>query len=86
MKNPGLKTLLSFLSQVRSRAPVNFTALCEGDWKGYGMVTRYLRFCLEHGLICVIAERRGRGRYPSRGYDFSERGRRLLKIFEEFND
>jgi hypothetical protein len=47
------------------------------------MVSRYLRFCLEHGLIRVVAVRKGRGRYPSRDYDLSERGRRLLGIFEE---
>jgi DNA-binding HxlR family transcriptional regulator len=47
------------------------------------MVSRYLKFCLEQGLIRVVAERRGRGCYPSRDYDLSERGRRLLEIFEE---
>jgi DNA-binding PadR family transcriptional regulator len=82
VENPGLRTLLSFLNRVGSRAPANFTALCKGGWRGYGMVSRYLRFCLEHGLIRVVAERRGRGRYPSKDYDLSERGRRLLEIFE----
>ncbi len=47
------------------------------------MVYRYLRFCLEHGLIHVVVEKRGRGRYHSKDYDLSERGRRLLEIFEE---
>jgi len=47
------------------------------------MVSRYLKFCLEQGLIRVVAERKGRGYYPSRDYDLSERGRRLLEIFEE---
>ena len=83
VENPGLRTLLSFLNRVGSRAPANFTALCEGGWRGYGMVSRYLRFSLKYGLIRVVAERRGRGRYPSRDYDLSERGRRLLEIFEE---
>ena len=45
-------------------------------------MSRYLRFCLEQGLIRVVAVRKGRERYPSRDYDLSER-RRLLGIFEE---
>ena len=82
VENPGLRTLLSFLNRVGSRALANFTALCEGGWRGYGIMSRYLRFCLEQGLIRVVAERRETERYPSRDYDLSER-RRLLGIFEE---
>jgi len=83
VENPGLRTLLSFLNRVGSMAPANFTAPCEGGWRGYGMVSQYLRFCLEQGLIRVVAEKRGRGHYSSRDYDLSERGRRLLEVFEE---
>ncbi len=83
MENPGLKTLLSFLGQVRRSASATFTKLCEGRRRGYGMVSRYIRFCLRSGLIRVVSERRTRGRYPSRAYDLSERGAQLLRIFEE---
>jgi DNA-binding PadR family transcriptional regulator len=83
VENPRLRTLLSFLNRVGSMAPANFTALCEGGWRGYGMVSQYLRFCLEQRLIRVVAERRETERYPSRDYDLSEKGWRLLKIFEE---
>ena len=44
MENPGLKTLLSFLSQVRRNAPATFSKLCEERRRGYGMVNRYIRF------------------------------------------
>ena len=47
------------------------------------MVSRYLKFCLEHGLIRVVAKRRGRERYHFKDYDLSEKRRQLLEIFEE---
>ena len=42
MENPGLKTLITFLSQVQRNAPANFNALSEERRKGYGMVSRYI--------------------------------------------
>ena len=83
MENPGLRTLTSFLDQVRRNAPATFTKLCEERRRGYGMVSRYIRYCLSRGLIRVVSERRTRGRYPSRTYDLSDRGARLLKILAE---
>lgn len=83
MFNPGLRTLIHFLGDVGDREPVNFSGLCLGGKRGYGMVGRYLKFCLAATLIDVVAVRKGRGRYPSRDYALSERGRRLLKLFEE---
>jgi hypothetical protein len=47
------------------------------------MVGRYLKFCMVARLIDVVAVRKGRGRYPSRDYALSERGRRLLELFRE---
>lgn len=82
MENPGLRTLIIFLGQVQRNEPVNFSTLSEERSRGYGMVSRYLRFCLDHGLIRVVSERRTRGRYPSRTYALSERGAHLLAIFE----
>ena len=84
MENPGLKTLISFLSQINRNAPVNFSTLCEERRKGYGMVSRYLRYCLDQQLILIVSERRTRGRYPSKEYSLSDKGSDLLTIFQEF--
>jgi hypothetical protein len=83
MENPGLRTLISFLEQVQRNAPVNFSTLCEERRRGYGMVTRYIRFCLGRDLIHVVSEKKTRGRYTSKEYALSERGIRLLQVFEE---
>jgi len=83
MENPGLRTLISFLNQVRKQAPVNFSGLARGRRRGYGMVNRYLRYCMGKDLIIIVSERRTRGRYPSKTYALSERGSRLLAIFDE---
>ena len=83
MENPGLRTLISFLNQVRNQAPVNFSGLARGRRRGYGMVNRYLRYCIGKDLIRIVSERRTRGRYPSKTYALSERGFRLLAIFDE---
>jgi hypothetical protein len=45
MENPDLRTLISFLNQVKKQAPVNFSGLARGRRRGYGMVNRYLRYC-----------------------------------------
>ncbi len=83
MENPGLRTLISFLNQVRRQAPVNFSGLAGGRRRGYGMVNKYLRYCIGKDLIRIVSERRTRGRYPSKTYALSERGSRLLDIFDE---
>ena len=85
MENPGLRTLISFLNQVKKQAPVNFSGLARGRRRGYGMVNRYLRYCMGKDLIRIVSERRTRGRYPSKTYALSERGSRLLDIFDEEN-
>jgi len=83
MENPGLRTLISFLNQIKTQAPVNFSGLARGQRRGYGMVSRYLRYCLGKDLICIVSEFRTRGRYPSKTYALSERGSQLLAIFDE---
>jgi hypothetical protein len=83
MENPGLKTLITFLSQVKRNAPANFTALSEERRKGYGMVSRYIRYCLGQDLIRVVSEQRTRGRYPSKRYALSEKGATFLELFKE---
>ncbi len=51
MENPGLKTLIIFLGQVQRNAPATFTALSEERRRGYGMVSRYIRYCLGQDLV-----------------------------------
>lgn len=82
MENPGLRTLIAFLDHVRQNEPVNYSILSENGHRGYGMVNRYLRFCLNQNLIRIVSVRKGRGRYPSKTYALSERGSKLLTIFE----
>jgi len=83
MGNPGLRTLTTFLRQVERNAPANFSRLCAEHGRGYGMVNRYFRYCLGKGLIRVVAERRTRGRCPSRTYELSLRGATLLSLLGE---
>ena len=77
-----MRTLVEFLRSVERVAPVNFSGLCVGGRRGYGMVRRYLRFCLDRGLIQVVEVRKGR-RYPSKLYALTGRGETLLEIFED---
>jgi len=74
MENPGLKTLITFLGQVQRNAPATFTALSEERRKGYGMVSRYIRYCLGQDLIKVVSVQKTRGRYPSKRYALSAKG------------
>ena len=81
MKNPGIRTLTSFLVTVRDAAPVNFTKLCDAKNSGYGMVSRYIKFCLRYGLILVVREVKGKGRYTSKFYNLTATGFEFLEIF-----
>jgi len=80
--NPGLKTLLSFLRLVREKAPATFTQLSKERRRAYGMVGSYIRFCLQNDLIRIVDVTHTRGPKPSKRYDLSERGSRLLVLFE----
>lgn len=82
MENPGLKTLIIFLGHVDRNAPANFTTICEERRKGYGMVSRYIKYCLGQDLIRVVSEQKTRGRYPSKKYALSEKGSQLLGMFQ----
>jgi len=83
MENPGLKTLITFLGQVQRNAPATFSTLSEERRKGYGMVSRYIRYCLGQDLIKVVSVQKTRGRYPSKRYALSAKGTQLLELFEE---
>jgi len=80
MDKPGLKTLTTFLDQIRRRAPATYSAISEERARVYGMINRYLTYCLRENLIQVHSTRRTRGRYPSKTYVLSEKGARLLDI------
>ena len=83
MENPGLKTLISFLDQVGRNEPVKFSTLCDERKRGYGMVSRYIRYCLKSELITIVSIRKTRGRYPSKEYSLSNKGNNLLGMFKE---
>jgi len=53
MESPSLRTLTNFLRQVQRKAPANFSTLCAEHNSGYGMVNRFLRYCLGRGFIAV---------------------------------
>jgi hypothetical protein len=78
MDNPGLRTLASFLEQVKRHAPATYSKLSMERGRGYRMINRYLAYCLREDLIRVSSTRRTRGRYPSKTYVLSERGAQLL--------
>ncbi len=80
MDNPGLRTLASFLEQVRRHSPATYSKISEDRNRGYGMINRYLAYCLREDLIRVASIRKPRGRYPSKTYVLSERGAQLLGI------
>ena len=82
MENPGLKTLITFLGHVDQNAPANFSTISKERRKGYGMVSRYIKYCLGQDLIRVVSEQKTRGRYPSKKYALSEKGRQLLGMFQ----
>lgn len=83
MQNPGVKTLLTFLKQVREHEPANFSTLSRERRKGYGMLRRYLDYCLEENLITIHSTIQTRGRYPSKKYAITKRGEALLDLFTE---
>ena len=83
MKNPGVQTLLTFLKQVRKHEPANFSTLSRERRKGYGMLRRYLDYCLVENLIIIHSTIRTRGRYPSKKYSITKRGEALLELFTE---
>ncbi|MCX6648571.1 MAG: hypothetical protein NTV61_04190 [Candidatus Bathyarchaeota archaeon] len=78
MDNHGLRTLTSFLGQVKRHAPATYSKLSQERGRGYGRLNRYLAYCLKEDLIRVSSTRKTRGRYPSRTYVLSERGAQLL--------
>jgi len=86
MNNPGIKTLFEFLSTIKDKTPASFSDICGARNSGYGMVSRYIKFCLEHELIEVIEERKARGRYPSKLYGLTESGSNFIEIFKRLRD
>ena len=68
------------------KLPVTFSEICDAKNSGFGMVNRYLKFCLKHELIEVIETRKARGRYPSKLYGLTESGSNYLKIFKRIKD
>jgi hypothetical protein len=67
----------------RAQVPVNSTRFARERRKGYGMVNRYLRYCMGNDLIRIVSVQKTRGRYPSKTYAPSKKGSKLLAIFDE---
>lgn len=81
MHNPGLETLLSFLDLVNKKMPATFYDLSRERRKAYGMINRYIKFCLKNGLLEISSEQRRRGPKPSKTYVLTEKGKQLLFLF-----
>jgi len=86
LRNPGVQTLLTFLKQVRKHEPANFSTLSRERRKGYGMLSRYLDYCLAENLITIHSTIQTRGRYPSKKYSITKKGEALLDLFTENTD
>lgn len=86
MNNPGLKTLLSILQQIKEKGPLTFYQLSLMRSRAYGLVSRYLKFCLKSELIEIHSQHKGRGPYLSKKYQLSPKGHQLINIFERKND
>ena len=78
--NPKLLTLLAILRRIKRSQPINFYQLAKMRDGAYLTVYRYFKFCVQHGLLDMAEYDEARG---SKKYVLSEKGRTLLRIFEE---
>ena len=81
-KQPVIDSLLKVLSSVADRGQARFIDILV-DCKSCTIATRYIRYALRKGFIKIAKEYRGRGRYPIKVYEITEKGRKLLEVFEE---
>ena len=82
MNNPGLQTLLSFLNLVNKKMPATFYDLSKERRKAYGMVNRYIKFCLKSDLLEISGQQHKRGPNISKTYVLTEKGKQLLDLFD----
>lgn len=84
MDNPGLLSVIQFLTNMREMGRANFSQITNHKGKGYGMVSRYIKFCLKFDLIKIVeVKKNSRGRYPSKVYSISEKGEIIVNMFAE---
>ena len=84
MNNPRLDNLLSFLSTFTSfNEGARFSDLLSSFKKSGTQITRYIKFCLHKDLIYVASERKTRGRYLSKTYALTDRGKTILRLFSD---
>ena len=86
MPNPTIKTLVEFLRLIKKEEPVTYYGISKHRRKAYGMVSRYLRFCLQKGFIKIAGTAKGRGPKPSKFYVISPRGEAVLNLFGDLPD
>jgi len=86
MENPGVKTLYEFLKIIKEKQPTTFSELAAIKNDGFGIVSRYLKFCLKHDLIEIVETRKTRGRFLSKLYALTVNGHSFLRVFRGFDD
>ena len=82
MENPGIRTLQTFLSIVKSQEPTTRQRISEDLNRAYGMVNQYLKFCLKTNLIGISKVQRNRGPWPQKFYVLTSNGKKLTEILE----
>lgn len=84
MDNPGLLSVIQFLNNMKEMGTANFSQITDHKGKGYGMVSRYIKFCLKFDLLKIVEiKKNSRGRYPSKVYALSDKGSTLIDMFAE---
>jgi predicted transcriptional regulator len=86
MENPGIKTLQTFLSIIKSQEPTTRQRISEDLNRAYGMVNEYLKFCLKTNLIEISKVEHNRGPWPQKFYILTSTGKKLAKILGEINN
>ena len=86
MENPGIKTLRTFLSIIKSQEPTTRQRISEDLNRAYGMVNEYLKFCLKTNLIEISKVEHNRGPWPQKFYTLTCTGKKLTEILQAIKD
>ena len=83
MENPGIRTLQTFLSIIKSQEPTTRQRISENLNRAYGMVNEYLKFCLKTNLIEISKVEHSRGPWPQKYYVLTSNGKILADVLEQ---
>lgn len=86
MENPGIRTLQTFLSIIKSQQPTTRQRISEDLNRAYGMVNEYLKFCLKKNLIEISKVEHNRGPWPQKFYTLTSTGMKLTEILGEIEN